>query len=129
MRRILFFAGVLVLGASATIPAQWLNHKIPGVPRSPDGKPKLDAPAQRTADGRPDLFRCVDARGDNGRRGQTSVWPDGRRPDQGGRAGHGDPKMYTRPFTVRIPHNLMADDDIFEMFPQNEKDCVRIAKK
>jgi hypothetical protein len=38
-----------------------------------------------------------------------------------------DPKMYTRPFTVRIPHNLMVDDDIFEMFPQNEKDCDRIA--
>jgi hypothetical protein len=55
MRRILFFAGVLVLGASATIPAQWLNYKTPGVPRSPDGKPKLDAPAPRTADGRPDL--------------------------------------------------------------------------
>jgi hypothetical protein len=54
MRRILFFAGVLVLGASATIPAQWLNYKTPGVPRTPDGKPKLDTPAPRTADGRPD---------------------------------------------------------------------------
>jgi hypothetical protein len=40
-----------------------------------------------------------------------------------------DPKLYTRPFTIRIPHNLMPDDDIFEMFPQNEKDCDRIAKK
>jgi len=40
-----------------------------------------------------------------------------------------DPKLYTRPFTVRIPQNLMADDDIFEMFPQNEKDCARIAGK
>ena len=40
-----------------------------------------------------------------------------------------DPEMYTRPFTVRIPHNLMAGDDIFEMFPQNEKDCGRILGK
>jgi len=40
-----------------------------------------------------------------------------------------DPKMYTRPFTVRILHNLMADDDIFEMFPQNEKDCDRISRR
>ena len=40
-----------------------------------------------------------------------------------------DPKLYTRPFTIRIPHNLMADDDIFEMFHQNEKVCDRIAGK
>ena len=40
-----------------------------------------------------------------------------------------DRQMYTRPFTVRIPHDLLADDDIFEMFPENEKDCQRIWKK
>ena len=40
-----------------------------------------------------------------------------------------DPQMYTRPFTVRIPNDLLADDDIFEMFPENEKDCQRIWKK
>jgi hypothetical protein len=40
-----------------------------------------------------------------------------------------DPKLYTRPFTIRIPHNLMPDDDIFEIFPQNEKNCDRMAKK
>ena len=39
-----------------------------------------------------------------------------------------DPKMYTRPFTVRIPHDLLVDQDIFEMFPENEKDCARIGK-
>lgn len=55
MRRILLFAGVLILCTSATTPAQWLNYKTPGVRRTPDGKPKLDAPAPRTADGRPDL--------------------------------------------------------------------------
>ncbi len=40
-----------------------------------------------------------------------------------------DPKMYTRPFTIRVPHNLLADGDIFEMFPENEKDCAHIGKK
>ena len=40
-----------------------------------------------------------------------------------------DPKMYTRPFTVRIPHDLIADGDIFEMFHENEKDCAHIGKK
>src|SRR5215467_13644301 len=37
-----------------------------------------------------------------------------------------DPKNYTRPFTIRVPHNLLADEDIFEMFPENEKDCSHI---
>jgi hypothetical protein len=40
-----------------------------------------------------------------------------------------DPKMYTRPFTIRVPHTLLADDEIFEMFPENEKDCAHIRKK
>jgi len=37
-----------------------------------------------------------------------------------------DPQMYTKPFTVKIPHTLMADQDIFEMFCENEKDSVHI---
>jgi hypothetical protein len=40
-----------------------------------------------------------------------------------------DPKMYTRPFTVRVPHDLLADEDIFEMFSENEKDCAHIGAK
>jgi len=35
--------------------AQWPDYPTPGVPKSPDGKPKLDGPAPRTADGHPDL--------------------------------------------------------------------------
>jgi len=35
--------------------AQWLNYPTPGVPRTPDGKPNLFAPAPRTADGKPDF--------------------------------------------------------------------------
>ena len=33
-----------------------------------------------------------------------------------------DPQTYTKPFTVRVPHTLIADQDIFEMFCENEKD-------
>jgi hypothetical protein len=40
-----------------------------------------------------------------------------------------DPKYYTRPFTVRIPHDLLADADIFEMISENEKDCAHIGAK
>src|SRR5688572_25645495 len=35
--------------------AQWPSYPTPGVPRSPDGKPALDAPTPRTPEGKPDL--------------------------------------------------------------------------
>src|SRR5499427_8454131 len=40
-----------------------------------------------------------------------------------------DPEMYTRPFTIHVPHNLLADADIFETFPENEKDCSHMGRK
>ena len=49
--RIVLYATLLC----APVPAQWLNYPTPGIPRLPNGKPNLDAPAPRTADGKPDL--------------------------------------------------------------------------
>ena len=40
---------------SAPVSAQWLNQPTAGLPRTPDGKPNLSAPAPRTPDGKPDL--------------------------------------------------------------------------
>jgi hypothetical protein len=42
-----------------------------------------------------------------------------------------DPKMYTKPITLKVPHTLMADADLFESFCENEKDRVHLenAKK
>jgi hypothetical protein len=41
-----------------------------------------------------------------------------------------DPKMYTKPFTIKVPHNLLADADIFEMFcSENEKDGAHMQKQ
>jgi len=40
-----------------------------------------------------------------------------------------DPKMYTKPFTVRIPHDLIPDADIFEMFCENEKDRSHLQRQ
>jgi len=37
-----------------------------------------------------------------------------------------DPKIYTKPFTVTIAHTLIADQDIFEFFCENEKDRAHI---
>ncbi len=41
--------------AFGALHAQWTNFKIPNAPRSPDGKVKLDAPAPKAFDGKPDL--------------------------------------------------------------------------
>ncbi|MBV9508081.1 MAG: hypothetical protein JO323_24070 [Acidobacteriia bacterium] len=35
--------------------AQWLDYPTPGIPRTPDGKPNLSAPAPRAPGGKPDL--------------------------------------------------------------------------
>ena len=40
---------------STPLAAQWLDHPTPGIPRSPNGKPNLSAPAPKTPDGKPDL--------------------------------------------------------------------------
>jgi hypothetical protein len=46
---------IALAAAPAFVHAQWLNHRTPGIPRTPDGKPNLSAPAPRAADGRPNL--------------------------------------------------------------------------
>jgi hypothetical protein len=40
-----------------------------------------------------------------------------------------DPQMYSKPFTIKIPHHLLADADIFEDFCENEKDRTHLGKK
>jgi hypothetical protein len=47
---------IALIACGTTMPAaQWLNYPAPGVPRLPDGKPNLSAPAPKAADGRPEL--------------------------------------------------------------------------
>jgi hypothetical protein len=55
MRATLLFVGSLLVTAGASLDAQWLKLPTPGLPRLPDGKPNLEAPAPRTADGKPDF--------------------------------------------------------------------------
>jgi hypothetical protein len=40
-----------------------------------------------------------------------------------------DPQMYTKPFTIKVPHDLLADADIFESFCDNEKDRAHLGQK
>ena len=50
-------AGVaaLLVALSPTAKAQWPKYPTPGVPRLANGNVNLEAPAPRTADGKPDL--------------------------------------------------------------------------
>lgn len=46
---------MLLPALSLPLAAQWIDLKTPGIPRTPDGKPNLAAPAPKTPDGKPDL--------------------------------------------------------------------------
>jgi len=54
MRRIHNHASILILLAM-NLNAQWLTHRTPGIPRTPEGRPDLAAPAPRMPDGKPEL--------------------------------------------------------------------------
>ena len=53
--RTLIVGCVLLAVSAAPAAAQWINHPTPGIPRTKDGKPNLNAPAPRTTDRKPDL--------------------------------------------------------------------------
>jgi len=52
--RTLSIVAVLIVAALGGADAQWLNHRDPGMPRLPDGRPNLSAPAPRL-NGKPNL--------------------------------------------------------------------------
>lgn len=53
--RVGVLAFALVCVTAGTAVAQWISLPLPGTPRTNDGKANLNAPAPRTADGKPDL--------------------------------------------------------------------------
>ena len=46
---------ILICAMATNASAQWVNIRLPGTPRTADGKPNLTAPAPRGTDGKPDL--------------------------------------------------------------------------
>ena len=51
----ILIAAALLSVQTTSASGQWPNYPTPGIPRLPDGKPNLFAPAPRTPDGKPDL--------------------------------------------------------------------------
>src|SRR3954454_23491509 len=48
-------AAALVVAVASAASGQWLKDRTPGIPRTADGKPRLNARVPRTADPGPDL--------------------------------------------------------------------------
>jgi|SRR5881396_4218067 len=55
MKTLLTFSLTVLFFLSAPVQAQWTKVPAAAIPRTPDGKPNLSAPAPRLPDGRPDL--------------------------------------------------------------------------
>ena len=57
--------GIVILLGAWTASAQWLDIRLAGTPRTPDGKPNMSAPVSKTPDGKPDLsgvWRAADGK-------------------------------------------------------------------
>ena len=106
----LAFGCVLAAAATSAIHAQWPPFPQPAVPKGPDGKPNLSAPAPRAADGAPDL---------------SGVWirfddPDPRGPQpgrpplvKGGNAGAGLPDgLPFQPWAAELTKKRTAEQGL-----------------
>ena len=56
----------MLAAVQTALMAQWPTYPASAVPRTPDGKPILDAPSPKSADGHPDLSGVWAARGGGG---------------------------------------------------------------
>ena len=72
-------------GLPTALFAQWPSYPTPGVPKTPDGKPNLTAPAPKTADGKPDF---------------SGIWQNYRVPSPAGAAGRAPKSKTLRRTTI-----------------------------
>jgi hypothetical protein len=91
MRVVVFvLAAISAALTPALLSAQWPPYPTAGVPRTPDGKPDLNAPAPRTADGKPDFSGVWEyVRSRDGQPASSAATPSGATPSAGTSAGLG----------------------------------------
>jgi hypothetical protein len=106
------FLLALVVSLPASLVAQWPRYPTAGVPRLPDGKPDLSAPAPRMPDGKPDLSGVWNYAGVLGFRGGPPPPPPGTPPEAtfwNIEAGFKDGLPF-RPWAAELRRQRMATD-------------------
>ena len=120
-RLALLVPGLWILLSGTFASAQWLDIRLPGTPRTADGKPDLRAPAGRTADGKPDLsgiWRAVDGKylnniaADEGEP-PFQPWAEALYKDRVGNQGRDRPSGRCLPHAV--PDNMMVRSGPFKI--------------
>jgi hypothetical protein len=103
-------AGAALLLAQ-TAAAQWLDYKTPGVPRTPDGKPNLTAPAPKTPDGKPDL---------------TGLWRLESKANPGGALDAAGPQAWVADAAKKYMHELGRDDTGVLCLPSGPRNATDV---
>jgi len=107
---------LLTAAVAPSIGAQWPTYPTPGVPRTADGKPNLEAPAPRTADGKVDFSgiwtRAGGGGGGRGRGGPPAptTTPEGIPLSQFGEVAGRGYELPLQPWAAELKKKRMADN-------------------